>query len=283
MTFLSVLSLREEENSSSKGRTMFGGVAHAALHGVPFILSMTGLHVFSGSSEFSLGLIFVLSGLLALLGAARFIMGFMGSPEGKNTRTVRNLLSTVLLAAVFAALGQNDVDGRALDRDALAYGVVLLTCVAKLGDVLANKVDALIEDDESKDKDFVNRQRLTWVLILLSLGALVSHKAAENTSALSFDNDRAGLSIGAIIVLGVHLLLNPLNWLYIKLRPDSQMIPLTRNPLIRHLTTSTGISFLAYVLGHVVASDEKYIWLLSSLSLYIIADATGRGRDVVAL
>lgn len=282
MSFLSNFSLRNDDNSSNKARTIIGGLVHAGLHGAPVVLSVLYLNVFSGSSELSLGLVFILSGVLAALAIFRIFGGLGGRPEGENTIALRNLLSTLLLAAVFSALGQNDVDGRELDRDILLL-VVGLTCLARLGDVLANKLDPWSEDDENKDRDFGSRQLLTWGLIVSSLVGLLFYKREENTTALSFNDIREGLLIGAIIVLGVHLLLNPMNKAWKKCHPDTQMIPFTRNPLIRHLTTSTGISFLAYALGYGVARDEKYTHLLSSLCLYIIADVTGRGVDVVAL
>jgi hypothetical protein len=282
MSFLSKFSGRNGDNSISKARTIIGGIVHASLHGAAAVLSVLYLHVFSGSSEFSLGLVFVLSGVLTALASFRFFGGLGGRPEGINTIALRNLLSTVLLAAFFAALGQNDVDNRALNRDILLL-VVGLTCLAKLGDVLANKLDPWAEDDENKDIEFGSRQLLTWLLIGSSLVGLLFYKSDENTTALSFNDIREGLLIGAISVLGMHLILNPLNMAWEKCHPDTQMIPLTRNPLIRHLTTSTGISFLAYALGYGVARDEKYTHLLSSLCLYIIADVTGRGVDVVAL
>lgn len=282
MTFLSFLSLRDEENSSSRFRTLVGGVAHAGLHGVPAVLSVVSLHLISKASEFSLGLVFVLSVVLSLMGVLRVISANNGKLEGDITRSLRNILSAGLLASTFVFLGQADASSSIMDRSALMV-IVVFTCLGKLGDVLANKEDALVEDDESRDKYFLVRQIVTYVLIASSLVGLVVYKASENTSALSFDNDRDGLLIGAFIVFGVHLILNPANMLYKLIRPDTQMIPLTRNPLIRHLATSTGIAFLAYALGYGVAKDEKYTSLLLSLIGYLLADATGRGMDVVAL
>ena len=280
-SFLSFLSLRDEEISSSRVRTLIGGVAHAVLHGVPAVLSVLSLHVISNASEFSLGVVLLLSTVLSLMGVLRVLRANDGKLEGDITRSLRNLLSTGLLAAAFVFLGQSDASNSTLNRDSLIT-VIVLTCLGKFGDVFANKEDVLREDLESRDKYFLARQIVTYVLIVLSTTALVVYKVIENTDGMG-SSAHQGYLIGAFIVLGVHLLLNPLNMLYKCIRPDTQMIPLTRNPLIRHLTTSTGISFLAYALGYGVASDEKYVYLLSSLIGYLLADATGRGMDVVAL
>ena len=280
-SFLSFLSLRDEEKSSSKPRTFIGGGIHAVLHGIPAVLSVLSLHVISNASEFSLGVVFLLSTVLSLMGFLRVLRANDGKLEGDITRALRNFLSAGLIAAAFVFLGQSDASNSTLNRDSL-IAVIVLTCVGKFGDVFANKEDVLREDLQSSDKYFLARQIVTYVLIVLSTIALVVYKVIENTDGMG-SSTHQGLLIGAFIVLGVHLLLNPLNMLYKCYRPDTQMIPLTRNPLIRHLTTSTGISFLAYALGYGVARDEKYTHLFSSLCLYIIADVTGRGVDVVAL
>jgi hypothetical protein len=280
-SFLSFLSLRDEEKSSSKPRTFIGGGIHAVLHGIPAVLSVLSLHVISNASEFSLGVVFLLSTVLSLMGFLRVLRANDGKLEGDITRALRNFLSAGLIAAAFVFLGQSDASNSTLNRDSL-IAVIVLTCVGKFGDVFANKEDVLREDLQSSDKYFLARQIVTYVLIVLSTIALVVYKVIENTDGMG-SSTHQGLLIGAFIVLGVHLLLNPLNMLYKCYRPDTQMIPLTRNPLIRHLTTSTGISFLAYALGYGVARDEKYVYLLSSLIGYLLADATGRGMDVVAL
>lgn len=242
---------------------------------------MVSLHVISNASEPSLGIVFFLSGVLAFMAARRAYRGFNSKVETDSTRLLRNLLSTGLLAAAFVLLGQSDASNSTLDRDALIT-VIVLTCAAKLGDVLANKVDVLREDEERGVQYFQARQIVTYVLIIASLVALVVYKASENTNALGFDHIREGVLIGAFSVFGVHLLI-PLGNLIVNRFSTLDYIAFTRLPLIRHLATSTGISFLAYALGYGVGSDEDYMFLLLSLIGYILADVTGRGMDVVAL
>lgn len=282
MTIFTYLSLRDDENSNPKYRTIAGGIVHAGLHGVPFVLSMTGLRVISNASEPSLGVVFFLSGVLAFMAARRAYRGYNKSKvETDSTRLLRNLLSTGLLAAAFVFLGQSDASNSTLNRDSL-IAVIVLTCLAKLGDVFANKEDVWREDSESRAEYFLVRQNVTYVLIVLSTIALGGYKGSENTNALSFDHIREGVLIGAFSVFGVHLMI-PLGNMIITQCSTLNWIAFTRIPLFRHLATSTGISFLAYALGYGVGKDEEYIYLLLSLIGYLLADAVGRGMDVVAL
>ena len=100
-SFLSFLSLRDEEISSSRFRTFIGGGLHAVLHGVPAVLSVLSLHLISKASEFSLGLVFLLSTVLSLMGFLRVLRANDGKLEGDITRALRNFLSAGLIAATF--------------------------------------------------------------------------------------------------------------------------------------------------------------------------------------
>lgn len=275
---LRYVSLRDDNPSGFINRGRIGGLIHLSVYAVVFILSITDLHVMSGSSELSLGLVFLLSGLLGALALARVIM----SKEGENTRAIRNLLSSLLLLSSFAALGEHDTAARNLTRSALGW-VVALVSVGRIGDVLANKVDPDSEDNENEDPDFVQRQIITYVLIAVSLASLITYKVQENDAALDFTSVREGSNLMAVILISVHLLLNPLNMLYNVLMPNRPMIPLTRSPYARHLVASSVISLLAYSLGCSTSGAGKWIWLLSSAGIYVVADTSGRGIDSVAL
>jgi len=309
---LKLVSLRSDKDDPSVQRNelmtrgRIGGIIHSGVYAAVIGLLLNDLSLYGSSSEnISLILLFAMSLILLASGLVRLAK----STEGTVTRFGRNLLSSMALLLSFLALGRSDAHSEPLDRNALGWLIGLIVA-GRVGDVLVNKKEADEADCEKPENaaPFMWRRLLTWTLIAASLGFVIAHKVNENTATLDFTSDREGVNLSAIILISVHLLLDPLNMLItcsdsmsnnvidmitcrrckggrINSECESErgmLLPLNRSPFYRHIVASSVISLLGYSLGCSIGVSD-FVSLATGAAMYFVADVTGRGLDVVAL